>query len=489
MRMLDFFSWNALSSVEHGFGARTSTGGAMWSITESAGNSENPADYTKEQLEGIEKKVKENVSYAIGNIYRTHPFFAGAATKLKYVYTYRVDTAAVDGSHMFINPLFFNNLKMKSIEWVVMHEIMHCMLLHFLRKSGRNHLKWNHATDYEINLIISQEMNYYPKDDAGLEGTLYDEGYKGMAAEEIYDIIPNPEEPPKGPRGPTGPTGIGTGPEGTGPEGTGPGPGRPGRPGKGEGPGGILTPEEGRKILEEEDITENPQIRGTEEDWVKQMKEGAKEREKQRGSGGREGHYGTKILDELLAKLLKPKVNWRKQLAKYIGSAKYREEYRIPSRRYVHRGEIRSGIKSSDEALNNVVFAMDTSGSMIPYAEPVFVELMEILKQDKIHNLVAVYFDTGITSTEKLERGEKPDPKAMKGGGGTLFAPVIGWINRKMKSAELVVIVTDGDNADTEDVERMRRPSWAKNCIWVIIDSPLKEVPFGKAVYIDSKDI
>jgi predicted metal-dependent peptidase len=476
MPLLNFFSWNRSNSVVHEFGKSV--------LLKGLSESTDPNSYTEEQREKIEKQIRERVAYAIGDIVKTHPFFAGAATKLKYVYTYEVKTAAVDGSHMFINPLFFNGLKTKSIEWVVMHEIMHCMLLHFLRMGMRNHRKWNYATDYEINLIISQELNHYPKNDPGLDGVLYDEGYRGMNAEQIYDKLGDEQQDQDGNGGGGQDDGQGEGQDGQG---------TPGGSGQGQqrkrqasSIGEVITPEEGKKILQKEGVSENPQIRPTEDEWNKELKEGAKNR--QRGAG-RSGSPGANLLDDLLSDILKPKVDWRKQLAKYVGSATYREDYRIPSRRHIYKGDIRSAIRSSNEALTNVVFAIDTSGSMAGYAKPVFAELMGILKQDKIKNLIAVYFDAGITGIEKLERGQKPDPKVMKGGGGTLFAPVIEWINKNVKSAELVVIVTDGDNADTDEVTQMRNPRWAKNCIWVVIDSPGKEVPFGKAVYIDHRDL
>lgn len=473
MPLLNFFSWDKTKSVVHEFGKSV--------LLENISESDDPNEYTKEELEKIEKQTREKVAYAIGDIVKTHPFFAGAATKLKYVYTYEVDTAAVDGSHMFINPLFFAGLKTKSIEWVVMHEIMHCMLLHFLRMGMRNHLKWNYATDYEINLIISEELNHYPKDDDALDGVLYDKKYVGWNAEQIYDQLEDPKQPQG--RWPGGtPGGQPGGTPGGIPGGT------PGGPGKGGGIGGVISPEDGKKILEKEGITENPQIRPTEEDWKNEFKQGAKERQK--GKGSREtGAPSRRLLDDIIADVLKPKVDWRKQLAKYVGSALYKEDYKIPSRRHVYKGDIRSGIRSSNEALTNVVFAIDTSGSMASYAMPVFAELMGILKQDKIKNLIALYFDEGITGIEKLERGQKPDPKVVKGLGGTLFMPAIQWINYNVKNTELVVIVTDGDNADSEEVSQTRSPKWAKNCIWVIIDAPEKEVPFGKVVYISSSDL
>lgn len=448
MNLLNFSIWSRVRSIQHESGI---------SINEQE-SKRTPEGMDPAEVEAMEKRVKQRVKYAIANIVKTHPFFAGAATKLKYIYTYRVPTAAVDGTHMFINPIFFDPMNSKAIEFVIMHEIMHCMLQHFLRMDNRNRLKWNYATDYEINLIVARELDYDMKSDPVLKDGLYDENYKAMSAEHIYDSIPNPDQKQQQ------------------------GQGQPDQ-GQGQGGGGsaideVLTPEEGRKIAEEEGVTPGNPI--TRDDWNKILKDAAKERVRTRG--GRQGTGGP--LDELVDEILKPTVNWRKLLKKYIGSAAYREEYRVPSKRHIHSGEIRSGVWSSMEALTRVVVAMDTSGSMLAYIPGVFSELAAILQADKIKELTAIYFDTQVTSVEKLTQGKSPSPEAVKGGGGTLFAPVVEWVNKNMRAAELVVIMSDGDNFDDTALTSMRKPKWAKNCIWIIIGNPTWEAPFGKVVHV-----
>jgi predicted metal-dependent peptidase len=469
MNLLNFNIWSKVRNIQHASGM---------SINEQE-SKRTPEGMDPTEVEAMEKRVKQRVKYAIANIVKTHPFFAGAATKLKYVYTYKVNTAAVDGTHMFINPMFFDPMNGKAIEFVIMHEIMHCMLQHFLRMDSRNRLKWNYATDYEINLIVARELGYDMKSDPVLKDGLYDENYKGMSAEHIYNSIPNPEQDKQqGQGGGQGQPGEDQG------QGQGGGQGQPGEDqGQGQTGGGsaideVLTPEEGRKIAEEEGVTPGTPI--TKDDWNKILKDAAKERVRSRG--GKQGTGGP--LDALVDEILKPTVNWRRLLKKYIGAAAYREEYRVPSKRYIHSGEIRSGVWSSMEALTEVVIAMDTSGSMLQYIPGVFSELAAILQADKIKELTAIYFDTQVTSTEKLTQGKSPDPKAVKGGGGTLFTPVVEWVNKNMRQAELVVIMSDGDNFDNMQLTSMRKPKWAKNCIWIIIGNPTWEPPFGKVVHV-----
>ena len=169
------------------------------------------AALTPQERDRIERLVERKVNYAIANIINTQPFFSIPITRIKYVYTYRIDTAATDGTYMLINPLFFEKLNVRSVEFVVLHELLHCMLEHFLRMDNRDPRQWNIATDHEINLIVAEELKFgNPQKDPNLSSVIiviYDEKYENMAAEEIYNIItsgPRPEEP-TGPEGGTGP--------------------------------------------------------------------------------------------------------------------------------------------------------------------------------------------------------------------------------------------------------------------------------------------
>jgi predicted metal-dependent peptidase len=76
-----------------------------------------------------------------------------------------------------------------------MHELLHVVFLHFARMEGRDHKKWNYATDYAINLLLNNKevtstlVLKMPK------GGLLDPKYRNMSAEQIYDT--NPTNPNK----------------------------------------------------------------------------------------------------------------------------------------------------------------------------------------------------------------------------------------------------------------------------------------------------
>jgi hypothetical protein len=150
----------------------------------------------KELDENLER-TKILVSGAITQFTGQFRFFSTLLYKLQIVYARHreIPVAATDGTHLFINPDFFAQLDILRVKFILAHEVLHCALLHFARQRERNHLKWNYATDYEINLLllISQQVGsdtgiLTESDILGdpLNGLLNVE-FMNMSAEQIYD--------------------------------------------------------------------------------------------------------------------------------------------------------------------------------------------------------------------------------------------------------------------------------------------------------------
>ena len=85
-------------------------------------------------------------------------------------------------SEIYINPAFY--LDSDELRFVMAHEFLHAALRHDSRKEWRDAYLWNVACDYVINQWLT-EMGVGERPD----GLLYDEQFKGMNAEAIYDRI------------------------------------------------------------------------------------------------------------------------------------------------------------------------------------------------------------------------------------------------------------------------------------------------------------
>jgi predicted metal-dependent peptidase len=85
-------------------------------------------------------------------------------------------------SEIYINPAY--HLDAEEIRFVMAHEFLHAALRHDARKEWRDAYLWNVACDYVINIWLT-EMGVGERPNS----VLYDEQFKGMNAEAIYDRI------------------------------------------------------------------------------------------------------------------------------------------------------------------------------------------------------------------------------------------------------------------------------------------------------------
>ena len=85
-------------------------------------------------------------------------------------------------SEIYLNPAY--HLDTEEMRFVMAHEFLHAALRHDLRQEWRDAYLWNVACDYVINQWLS-EMGVGERPD----GLLYDEQFKGLNAEAIYDRI------------------------------------------------------------------------------------------------------------------------------------------------------------------------------------------------------------------------------------------------------------------------------------------------------------
>jgi predicted metal-dependent peptidase len=95
-------------------------------------------------------------------------------------------TAAVDGRNLYYNTQFFNAMDNKEIEFVVAHEVLHCVFDHLGRRDDRNPQLYNIAADYIVNnLLVRDRIGHKPK----IVDCFQDFKYEGWASEEVYDEL------------------------------------------------------------------------------------------------------------------------------------------------------------------------------------------------------------------------------------------------------------------------------------------------------------
>lgn len=156
-------------------------------------NSEEPVVF-----EYTDQEVKEMIVSGRVRMLIKHPFFGTLATRLKLVEAEWCPTAAVDGKHFYYSPDFFRTLTPEEIDFVVGHEVMHCVYEHCgeggrlmdYKDENRDPKLWNIAADYKVNqACVESKIGVMPKQ------ALFDRKYYKSYTEEIYaDLLKQKEE-------------------------------------------------------------------------------------------------------------------------------------------------------------------------------------------------------------------------------------------------------------------------------------------------------
>ena len=142
---------------------------------------------TPEELKDLRAEVLDKIIVARVGLLLRHPFFGNMATRLiiKECDDW-CGTAATDGRHLFYNSRFFAKMTNKEIEFVIAHEILHCVFDHMTRREDRDPQVHNIASDYIVNnTLVRDSIGTKPKD----VPIYQDFKYEGWTSEKVYDEI------------------------------------------------------------------------------------------------------------------------------------------------------------------------------------------------------------------------------------------------------------------------------------------------------------
>ena len=146
-----------------------------------------PVELSPEELAVMREEVHDRVIIARVGLLLRHPFFGNMATRMR---VQNCDdwcpTAATDGRNLYYNTQFFNMLSNKQIEFVIAHEILHCVFDHIIRRVDRDPRIYNIACDYLVNnLLVRDKIGEVVNQIQIFQDFKYD----GWISEEVYDDI------------------------------------------------------------------------------------------------------------------------------------------------------------------------------------------------------------------------------------------------------------------------------------------------------------
>ena len=127
-------------------------------------------------------------------------------------------------------------------------------------------------------------------------------------------------------------------------------------------------------------------------------------------------------------------------------------------------------------ALEEIAVAVDTSGSVSDKELAIFTsETSHILLDTNPERVHFLQCDTEVCSDEEYTKDNLPLKVTYKGRGGTMFSPVIDYINEHYPNVSALVYLTDLGSNDF-GVE----PNFP--VLWVTTD--LEEAPYGQIIKI-----
>lgn len=371
-------------------------------------------------------------------------FIACVAGQLDWTLTEEVtQTAATDGTHIYINEKFFNELSLAEQLGVIAHEALHVILMHTVRARQITDLErhaWNVACDMCVNRELEHAKFVLPEGKVECSSK-----YMDMTTEEIYqDLL---KKNGKG-QGNSKSSGGNCSNNGNSSE------------NQNEGYSGSsdVLPTQSQKDVNKVKQTINKSVIMTaKKEW---------------GAGT---NAFSRELQKRLEEINRPTLPWPVLLRKYINDTiKDDWSWARPNRR-VQEVYLPS-LSGESGTLGHINVYIDNSGSVTDRQVANFIrEIEAIHKSMSPRSTTISFFSNHITNSYKI--GEtwdisKIDPYTT---GGTDIAPVIGDIIEKKPAVSIVF--TDGYFDDYSD--RTKLP-----IIWCIFDNSCCRLKHGKIIYM-----
>jgi predicted metal-dependent peptidase len=364
-----------------------------------------------------------------------HPFFGNMATRMALIDASDwLPTAATDFRNFYFNREFFEKMTPRQVEFVVAHEILHCVFDHMMRNEGREKQIWNIAADYCVNGILKRDRI---GDDPPVK-FFYDRKYDNWSAEQVYDEIYNKYDEEQLNQ-------LGQmldhhmDPEG----------GKDGQP--------QYSKEELKKIRDE-------------------IKEAMIQSANAAGAGNVPGEIARMIKD-----MTEPKMDWREMLRMNIQSlVKNDFSFSRPNRKGQMTGAVLPGC-NFDTSID-VCVALDMSGSISDEMGADFLgEVKGIMQEFKDFNIKIWCFDTKVYNEQDYDsyNGDEIDEYEIMGGGGTEFDCNWDYMKDHDIRPKKFIMFTDG----------YPWSSWGDedycDTIFVIHGNDTIVPPFGSYAYYD----
>lgn len=350
------------------------------------------------------KTAEERITQSRVRLLLTKPFFGQLAVRLKIEdASDYLPTAATDGRRFMFNRDFVNSLEDEQLDFLVGHEVLHCVFDHMQARGDRKPQLYNAAADYNINMtLVEQNIGKAITEDK-LEGgkICLDWKYQGWNSYEIYDDLLKNQKEAKG-----------------------------------------MDVHMDEMSDEEKDKAGAGAGEEMSEEEKKTLADEIKQATIQAAQAAGEGVPDA--IKRMISELVAPKMDWRDILRTQLESSLKNDfTFMRPSKR---SGEVLFPGMNKDEELN-IAVALDTSGSISQTMLRDFLsEVQGIMDQYQSYKVCIFQFDTEVYDVDEFtsDDGRTMDEYQLKGGGGTDFEVVFNYMEQNGIEPDQLVMFTDG---------------------------------------------
>lgn len=402
---------------------------------------------------GTKKVTLQRLTEARAQLLREYPFFGTLLMHLK-IGLAKCGTAYTDMRRIVFDPAFVQRLDNRQLQFVMCHEVMHCVLDHCIRARGHIPYIYNVASDIVVNSNI---MAVWGRPDFFVDGEeamhLAPDGKEGYnySAEEVYAMllqqcvdVGNDE-------------------------------------GGGENGSGDYNKDEGStSSLDRHDLWGQVEpFSSLSDEWKGYLEE----------AGAADAAAAGNMTFSLIRKLLKDyeeqsKINWKEALHNFIQLHydNYDYSFMPADRRYSWSEFVVPAFHECEtEVVEKVWFCVDASGSVSDeMLNLVMNEIRQALIQlDGLSGWIS-FFDTVVTEPVEFDSIEALNGCEAIGGGGTSFYAVFRYMREHMEEnlPAAVIILTDGYAEFPPEEEACDVP-----VLWIFVESE-REPGWGKVIRI-----
>lgn len=416
-----------------------------------------------------EMKVKNTVRRMTEEralLIKNNPFFGHLSMGLQLACA-PCKTACTDGSRLIFDPAFAEKLSDQELQFVILHEVLHCVFRHCIRGKGLHSVLYNIACDIVVNSTILAMWGQESMMIAGEKAMhLAPDGKEGREynAEEIYQMLIHQNHTNGIYQMQTDQNNANKSSQMQ----TNQNP-----------PASMQTDNEGfeKSSFDRHDIWQGICDKAQLQDnWNRKIQSAFR----QCGDSTGMPQQVRTIVQDIARR---SGLNWKQLLHDFLQSDTYDYNFLPPDRRYAFSDFYLPAYNMDEEhqTADDIWVCIDTSGSVTgEELTCTMAEILDAMRQAGLKGRIS-FFDSNITEPEPFEFENDLKNLTAQGGGGTSFHIIFRYLKEKLYPdlPRAILIFTDGYARFPEQKAALDVP-----VLWLICKGGNADVPWGQVILL-----